>query len=104
MIGREAYQNPEILLQLEKQIFKNEKTLSAQDAVLAMIPYIEQQARDYGTPMKSITRHMIGLFGGQRGSRAWRRTLSVDTHAETATPKILEHALQSFHSGPIYTD
>ena len=93
MIGREAYQNPELLLQLEKHVFANQNTLSAQDAVLAMIPYIEQQARDHGTPMKSITRHMIGLFQGERGSRAWRRTLSVDTHKDDATPKILEQAL-----------
>lgn len=93
MIGREAYQNPELLLQLERDIFGNQNTLSAQEAVLAMIPYIEQQARDHGTPMKSITRHMIGLFQGERGSRAWRRTLSVDTHHEDARPQILEQAL-----------
>ncbi len=93
MIGREAYQNPDLLLQLEREIFANPNTLSPQDAVLAMIPYIEQQARDHGTPMKSITRHMIGLFQGERGSRAWRRTLSVDTHQDGATPKILEQAL-----------
>lgn len=93
MIGREAYQNPDLLLQLEKHVFGNQNTLSAQDAVLAMIPYIEQQARDHGTPMKSITRHMIGLFQGMRGSRTWRRTLSVDTHQDTATPQILKQAL-----------
>jgi tRNA-dihydrouridine synthase A len=93
MIGREAYQNPELLLHIEKEIFGNQNTMSAHDAVLAMIPYIERQARDHGTPMKSITRHMIGLFSGQRGSRAWRRALSVDTHADTAHPQILERAL-----------
>lgn len=94
MIGREAYQNPQILLDLENDIFKNPDTISAPDAVLAMIPYIERQMRDHGTPMKSITRHMIGLFQGRRGSRAWRRALSTQQHLESATPKLLENALQ----------
>lgn len=93
MIGREAYQNPSLLLDIERDIFKNTNTLSKQDCVRAMIPYIEQQMKDFGTPMKSITRHMIGLFNGQRGSRAWRRALSVDTHADNATPEILLRAL-----------
>ena len=93
MIGREAYQNPMILLDLERKIYGTANGLSAHDAVLAMIPYIEQQARDHGTPMKSITRHMLGMFQGERGSRAWRRTLSVDTHAEDAKPDILRRAL-----------
>ncbi len=93
MIGREAYQNPTILLDLEKEIFGNQNILSPQDAVLAMIPYIEQQMRDHGTPMKSITRHMIGMFQGQRGSRAWRRALSTEPHLDNAQPQMLEKAL-----------
>ncbi len=93
MIGREAYQNPSLLLDIERDIFKNKNVSSKQECVRAMIPYIEQQMRDFGTPMKSITRHMIGLFNGQRGSRAWRRALSVDTHADNATPEILLDAL-----------
>ena len=95
MIGREAYQNPELLLELERDIFGNPKTLSPHEAVLRMIPYIEQQARDHGTPMKSITRHMLGLFQGMRGSKGWRRTLSTETHLENAKPQLLEKALES---------
>ncbi|MFA5592214.1 MAG: tRNA dihydrouridine(20/20a) synthase DusA [Micavibrio sp.] len=93
MIGREAYQNPGILLAIERDIFGNGETLSMEEAVLAMIPYIERQMRDHGTPMKSITRHMTGLFSGQRGSRAWRRALSTEPHHEGAGPHILEQAL-----------
>ncbi len=93
MIGREAYQNPAILLDIEREVFGTQNLRTMQEAVLEMIPYIEQQARDHGTPMKSITRHMIGLFQGERGSRAWRRTLSVETHRDDATPQILRDAL-----------
>ncbi len=95
MIGREAYQNPELLLDIERDIFGNSNLVSAQEAVMKMIPYIERQARDYGTPMKSITRHMLGLFQGMRGSKAWRRTLSTETHNDNAQPRLLEKALES---------
>ncbi len=94
MIGREAYQNPSILLDIERDVFGNTNTKTAQDVVAAMVPYIEQQGKDFGVPMKSITRHMIGLFNGKRGSRAWRRTLSVDTHKDGAKPDILLDALK----------
>ena len=93
MIGREAYQNPGLLLDLEREVFGTKNLLTPQEAVLAMIPYIEEQARDHGTPMKSITRHMIGMFQGERGSKAWRRTLSTETHLDGAKPQILEQAL-----------
>lgn len=93
MIGREAYYNPGFLSDLERDVFANPTPRSSREVVMAMIPYIEQQARDYGTPMKSITRHMIGLFQGERGSKAWRRTLSVDTHRDDATPQVLAEAL-----------
>ena len=95
MIGREAYQNPELLIDIEKGIFANPNPVSAQEAVLKMIPYIERQAREYGTPMKSVTRHMLGLFAGLRGSKAWRRTLSTEAHNDNAHPRLLEKALES---------
>ncbi|HEU4839269.1 MAG TPA: tRNA dihydrouridine(20/20a) synthase DusA [Micavibrio sp.] len=96
MIGREAYHNPGLLLDLEKEIFGNANPRTPHEAVLAMIPYIEQQARDHGTPMKSITRHMIGLFRDERGSRKWRRNLSeISTHPHADNPQVfIEQALE----------
>ena len=93
MIGREAYQNPALLLDLEQMVFNNTNTRSANDAVLEMIPYIERQMKDQGTPINSVTRHMIGLFQGMRGSRAWRRALSTEPHLEQTKPDFLIRAL-----------
>jgi tRNA-dihydrouridine synthase A len=94
MIGREAYQNPGLLLELEREIYGNPSPFSEMEVVERMIPYIEKQAMDYGTPVKSITRHMIGLFQGKRGSKAWRRILSTEAHLENTTPQFLEKALE----------
>lgn len=98
MIGREAYHNPAILTDIEREIFDTQNPLDHHTAVEAMIPYIEQQARDFGTPMKSITRHMINLFQGQRGSRAWRRILSTETHKDSARSSLLLDALAHIES------
>jgi tRNA-dihydrouridine synthase A len=99
MIGREAYHNPGLLLDIEKEIFGNANPRTPHEAVLAMIPYIEQQARDHGTPMKSITRHMIGLFRDERGSRKWRRNLSeISTHPHADNPQVfIEQALEPMY-------
>jgi tRNA-dihydrouridine synthase A len=99
MIGREAYQSPSILLDLERDIFNNPNVRTPQQAVMEMIPYIEKQMRDYGTPMKSITRHMIGLFRDERGSRQWRRNLSeISNHPHADNPQIfLPEALEPMH-------
>ncbi len=76
MIGREAYQNPYLLAELEHAFYGNSTLLSREAVAMAMIPYIAEQNRKYGTPAKTITRHMMGLFHGEHGGRKWRRALS----------------------------
>lgn len=85
MIGREAYQNPYFLADIERTFYNNDGNILPREAVaLAMIPYIAEQTEKYGTPSKSITRHMIGLFHGQAGGRKWRRALSEQRSIEEA--------------------
>ncbi len=93
MLGREAYQNPYILADIEKDIFDNNNVENRIDIARAMIPYIEQQGLDYGTPVKSITRHMIGLFHEQAGAKKWRQLLSTLPHEAGADAQVIEKAL-----------
>jgi len=93
MIGREAYQNPWFLRQIEEEIFGAKNLPSAEDIVLQMIPYIEQQQKDYETPIRAVTRHMTGLFQGMPGARTWRQILSTEVHQDGVTPEILKTAL-----------
>ncbi|MFP4097682.1 MAG: tRNA dihydrouridine(20/20a) synthase DusA [Alphaproteobacteria bacterium] len=96
MIGREAYQNPYILSDIEREIYENEKCppLPTREQIArTMIPYIEEQI-EQGARINSITRHMIGLFQGQKGAKKWRQTLSTLPHEDDATPKrVIETAL-----------
>lgn len=94
MIGREAYQNPYFLAEIEEKVFNNTAISNKTDIARAMIPYIEQQNTDYGTPVKSVTRHMLGLFQGLPGARQWRRYISENAHRQDATAhSIIEGAL-----------
>ncbi len=94
MIGRAAYQNPYILAEIEKSVFTNENVKSRIDIARAMIPYIEQQIKDYGTPVKSITRHMTGLFQGISGAKKWRQDLSTLPHNDGADAGVIDMALK----------
>ncbi len=95
MIGREAYQNPWLLNDIER-VFFNTSPIQTREAVArAMIPYIEQQSKDFDTPTKSITRHMLGLFNGLKGGRHWRRTLSEKAHMDMKPKYLIESALSN---------
>jgi tRNA-dihydrouridine synthase A len=94
MIGREAYQNPWFLADIEREIFGNANTLPADTVVRAMIPYIRSQQKQFGTPVKSIVRHMTGMFPGERGARKYRQILS-SAHEEGTQAEILEKALEA---------
>jgi tRNA-dihydrouridine synthase A len=93
MIGRAAYHAPALLGAVDRVIFGDpEPDVTAEDAVRAMLPYIEAE-RAAGTPLHAITRHMLGAFAGRPGARAWRRHLSEHAHRAGAGPEVVEAAL-----------
>ena len=76
MIGRAAYHDPWLLADADERIFGLASSgLSRQEVAEAMAGYMEDQAAS-GVPVNRITRHMLGLFHGVPGARAWRRALS----------------------------
>jgi tRNA-dihydrouridine synthase A len=77
MIGRAAYHSPwDILGDVDRRIFGDENPLSCpEEAVLGIIPHIETHLAEGGR-LHAVTRHMLGLFTGRPGARAWRRMLS----------------------------
>ncbi len=95
MIGREAYQNPWFLVELEQALGGNAADLprDRRSVVQRMLPYIEKQVAA-GTELKHITRHMLGLFAGMPGARRWRRYLSEQAHRPGAGVEVVAQALQ----------
>lgn len=94
MIGREAYQNPWFLREIEEVFYKTYELLSEEEIIEKMIAYIEKQQKEYETPIKSVTRHMTGLFQGRVGARKWRQILSTEVHQDGVTPDILKRAAE----------
>lgn len=94
MIGRAAYQNPEFLQDIERAIFNTTRLRSTAEIIEAMTAYARQQRETHGTPVKSITRHMLGLFHDQPGAKTWRRVLSTLPHEEGADETVILRALE----------
>jgi tRNA-dihydrouridine synthase A len=95
MIGRAAYQNPYVLTEADRRFFGAERPPpDREEVVRALLPYAAQQCAE-GVPVKSITRHVLGLFNGLPGARAWRRHLSEAAHRPGAGPEVIEAALET---------
>ncbi len=95
MIGRAAYHQPaDILARADAEVF-GIKTPPADPVEVArkMLPYIEAHLAQ-GGKLAQVTRHMLGLFSGRPGARAWRRVLSEGAHQNGAGPELVEAALE----------
>ncbi|MFK7762230.1 MAG: tRNA dihydrouridine(20/20a) synthase DusA [Roseobacter sp.] len=93
MIGRAAYHYPsEILARVDPVIFGKGAETQSEDAVRAMLPYIEAHLTA-GGKLGQVTRHMLGLFSGRPGARRWRRILSEGAHLANAGPELVLEAL-----------
>jgi len=100
MVGRAAYHRPaDILCAADRLVFGEPgQDTTPEDAVIAMLPYIEAHLADGGR-LHQITRHMLGLFAGRPGARAWRRLLSEGATRPDAGPDLVRDALaQVAHS------
>lgn len=93
MLGRAAYHNPELLLEVDPQLFGDEAPFSnGFDALEAFFPYIEKQLAQ-GVPLHAITRHLLGLFQGRPGARSFRRHLATEGVKRDATLQTLREAI-----------
>ncbi len=93
MIGRAAYHQPsDILCDADRRIFGDTTSSDPVQAVHQMLPYIENHVTSGGR-LHQITRHMLGLFAGRPGARAWRRVLSEGATKTGAGPDLVLDAL-----------
>ena len=100
MIGRAAYHAPfDILGQADSCIFgRPDPARDAHDVVDEMLPYIAAHLADGGR-LHAVTRHMLGLFAGRPGARAWRRRLSEGATRPGAGVELVREALAQVPRG-----
>jgi tRNA-dihydrouridine synthase A len=94
MIGREAYHYPYKLALWEAEFFGADSLPLRSEMIKAMAHYAEQEQRLHATPLRAITKHLLGLYNGLPGARSFRRLLSDAAALKQAGPELLHHALQ----------
>ena len=94
MIGRAAYENPYLLAEVDRRFWDSAQPVPSRHQIIRdLLPYVERQLRR-GTPLHCMTRHLLGLFQGVPGARAWRRYLSEHVHHPRAGSDVLVNALR----------
>ena len=98
MLGRAAYQNPYLLAHADRRFFDDPHPVPDRaEIVEAFLPYIDAEISQ-GARLHHMTRHILGLFQGQPGARAWRRHLTVQGVKADAGLEVLRDALAFTHS------
>lgn len=96
MMGREIYQNPYILADVDRLIFgyeSNVKPLSRKECIRSCYPYIENYLQS-GGQMKHISRHFLGMFNHCANSRQYRQYISMNHYKQGAGLEVLENAMK----------
>jgi tRNA-dihydrouridine synthase A len=93
MMGREAYQNPYLLAQVDQKLFNAQgvRIPTRAEIVERYLPYIATELAK-GTPLHHMTRHILGLYKGEHGGRLFRRHLSENAWRKGADIAVLEEA------------
>lgn len=93
MVGRAAYDNPYLFAAVDRELYGEKLTpLTRHEVVEAMLPYIDYWVAK-GLKLSAISRHLLGLFTGQTGTKAWKRYISEKAHLPGAGAEVIEAAL-----------
>ena len=92
MLGRAAYHTPEILGAVDHEVFGAGEVIDSAMAVELYRTYLAARLAE-GTPLAAMSRHMLGLFHGRPGARAWRRILTVEGVRPGAGLEVVDAAL-----------
>jgi tRNA-dihydrouridine synthase A len=93
MLGREAYHRPFVLAQLHQTLYPNETSVASREEILDRMARYAERALARGERLSAITRHMLGLYGGEPGAREYRRTLSEGARIPDAGPELFRRAI-----------
>ena len=93
MLGREVYHNPYILAEVDRVFYQDDHAMPSRREVLQhFIPYVENELSK-GTKLHAMTRHILGLFQGIPGAKAWRRHISENATKQGAGLQVLLDAV-----------
>ncbi|WP_272953698.1 tRNA dihydrouridine(20/20a) synthase DusA [Casimicrobium huifangae] len=97
MLGRAAYHDSYMLAHTENALFGT--PLPSRDQIVEqMIEYTAREieatrGQQFHTRVRDVARHMLGLYSGQVGGKAWRRMLSDARLLNDNDPELLRRAM-----------
>jgi len=98
MIGREAYSNPYMLAEADSDLYQlNTPPPSRMDILHQYVDYIDDEMA-VGTSLTLMSRHVLGLFQGIPGAKAWRRHISENAHKAGSDAQLLLNAAEFIHN------
>lgn len=93
MVGRAAYDDPYLMARADRALWRDASPPpTRREAVERYLPYMARQLEG-GVPVQRLTRHLLTLFTGLPGARAWRRHLSVHAPRPGAGIEVVRDAL-----------
>lgn len=97
MMGREAYQNPYIMSEVDRLFYHDDHNIAGRNQVCEQfIAYCGEQINQ-GTKLNHITRHVLGLYHQVPGAKQFRRFISENAHKDNAGAEVLKQALTLIH-------
>ncbi len=104
MLGRAAYETPDLLAAVDRRLFGDAVAdPDPFEVVEGLEPYIAEVLAS-GGKLSHVARHMLGLFTGRPGARAWRRILTVRSVQPGAGLEVLREALAAVRRPAVATD
>lgn len=103
MLGRAAYYNPMLMVDVDRKLYGSTgKPVELGDVIEKMTDYAEA-AMSGGARLNHVTRHMLGLACGRPGARRFRQILSVGVSQPGAGPEIIAEAYSALtrHLEPV---
>lgn len=92
MLGREICQNPYLLAQLHQRVVDPRWQLPERDLIIEQYADYAHQQQAAGGSVRAVLRHVLGLYAGCPGARAWRRFISERLADPAANADILRDA------------
>ena len=98
MLGRAAYHDSYVLAEADAQLWGHAPPARAE--VVRRMHRYAARAVARGTPLRAITRHLLGLYHGRPGGRRWRQSLSDPAALARNDPDLLLAALDAVERAP----
>jgi len=98
MMGREAYQNPYLLAEVDRELYHDHRLSPDREQILENFAVFMTEELAKGTRLSHMTRHILGLYQGMPGARKFRRYISEHAHRPDAGIEVLYGAMAAMQS------